>query len=56
MAPGAPRHGSDAFCPAILSGELIKVFNHGKMQRDFTYIDIVEGAAVLRQAGHREGV
>lgn len=32
---------------AILAGEPIKVFNHGKMQRDFTYSDdIVEG--VLR--------
>jgi len=27
-----------------LKGEPIKVFNHGKMQRDFTYVDdIVEG-------------
>ena len=35
------------FARAILAGEPIKVFNHGKMQRDFTYIDdIVEG--VLR--------
>ena len=35
------------FAKAILAGEPIKVFNHGKMQRDFTYIDdIVEG--VLR--------
>ena len=32
------------FARAILAGEPIKVFNHGKMQRDFTYIDdIVEG-------------
>ena len=32
------------FAKAILAGEPIKVFNHGKMQRDFTYIDdIVEG-------------
>ncbi|KZR85766.1 hypothetical protein MITS9504_01947 [Synechococcus sp. MIT S9504] len=32
---------------AILAGDPIKVFNHGKMQCDFTYIDdIVEG--VLR--------
>lgn len=32
------------FTKAILSGEPIKVFNHGNMQRDFTYIDdIVEG-------------
>jgi UDP-glucuronate 4-epimerase len=35
------------FARAILAGEPIKVFNHGKMQSDFTYIDdIVEG--VLR--------
>ena len=32
------------FARAILAGEPIKVFNHGKMQRDATYIDdIVEG-------------
>ena len=34
------------FCSreAILAGEPIDVFNHGEMQRDFTYIDdIVEG-------------
>ena len=35
------------FAKAILAGNPIRVFNHGKMQRDFTYIDdIVEG--VLR--------
>lgn len=32
------------FTEAILNDRPIKVFNHGKMQRDFTYIDdIVEG-------------
>ena len=32
------------FTKAILANKPIKVFNHGKMQRDFTYIDdIVEG-------------
>jgi len=32
------------FTKAILAGQAIEVFNHGKMQRDFTYIDdIVEG-------------
>jgi UDP-glucuronate 4-epimerase len=32
------------FTKAILDGRPIDVFNHGKMQRDFTYIDdIVEG-------------
>ena len=31
-------------CKAILSGQPIQVFNHGNMQRDFTYIDdIIEG-------------
>ncbi len=37
------------FAKAILAGEPIKLFNHGKMRRDFTYIDdIAEG--VLRVA------
>ena len=32
------------FTKAALNGETIKVFNNGKMKRDFTYIDdIVEG-------------
>lgn len=32
------------FTKAILEGQPIDVFNHGKMRRDFTYIDdIVEG-------------
>lgn len=32
------------FTRAILAGEPIQVFNHGKMKRDFTYVDdIVEG-------------
>ena len=44
---GRPDMAPMLFAKAILAGEAIKVFNHGKMQRDFTYIDdIVEG--VLR--------
>jgi UDP-glucuronate 4-epimerase len=32
------------FTRAMLAGEPIKVFNHGRMERDFTYVDdIVEG-------------
>ena len=32
------------FATAILKGDPIKVFNHGNMQRDFTFVDdIVEG-------------
>ena len=41
---GRPDMALFLFTRAILAGEPIKVFNHGKMQRDFTYIDdIVEG-------------
>ncbi len=44
---GRPDMAPMLFARAILAGAPIKVFNHGKMQRDFTYIDdIVEG--VLR--------
>jgi len=41
---GRPDMAPFLFAGAILRGEPIKVFNHGHMQRDFTYIDdIVEG-------------
>ncbi len=41
---GRPDMALFLFTEAILKGEPIKVFNHGKMQRDFTYIDdIIEG-------------
>lgn len=41
---GRPDMAYFLFTKAILTGEPIKVFNNGKMQRDFTYIDdIVEG-------------
>jgi UDP-glucuronate 4-epimerase len=41
---GRPDMAPFLFAGAILKGEPIKVFNHGQMQRDFTYIDdIVEG-------------
>jgi len=41
---GRPDMSPSLFARAILAGEPIKVFNYGKMQRDFTYIDdIVEG-------------
>ena len=39
------------FIKAMLEGKAIDVFNHGKMRRDFTYIDdIVEG--VIRVLDH----
>jgi UDP-glucuronate 4-epimerase len=41
---GRPDMSMALFTRAILAGEPIRVFNHGRMQRDFTYIDdIVEG-------------
>jgi UDP-glucuronate 4-epimerase len=47
---GRPDMAPWLFTEAILKGEPIKVFNHGKMQRDFTYIDdIVEGISRIQQ-------
>jgi len=41
---GRPDMSPMLFARAILDGRPIQVFNHGEMQRDFTYIDdIVEG-------------
>ena len=41
---GRPDMAAFKFVRAILAGETIEVYNHGQMQRDFTYIDdIVEG-------------
>lgn len=41
---GRPDMALFLFTKAILAGDPIQVFNHGKMKRDFTYIDdIVEG-------------
>lgn len=46
---GRPDMALFLFTRAILAGEPIDVYNHGKMQRDFTYIDdIVQG--VVRTA------
>jgi UDP-glucuronate 4-epimerase len=45
---GRPDMALFLFTRAILDGEPIKVFNEGRMQRDFTYIDdIVEGIVRL---------
>jgi len=47
---GRPDMAPWLFTEAILQGRPIKVFNHGKMQRDFTYIDdIVEGVVRVMQ-------
>jgi len=45
---GRPDMALFLFTKAILEGESIKVFNHGKMMRDFTYVDdIIEGIVRL---------
>jgi UDP-glucuronate 4-epimerase len=45
---GRPDMALFLFTKAILAGEPIKVFNYGKMRRDFTYIDdVVEGVVRL---------
>ncbi len=49
---GRPDMALFLFTRAILEEQSIKVFNHGRMQRDFTYIDdIIEG--VVRVMGQR---
>jgi UDP-glucuronate 4-epimerase len=48
---GRPDMSPMLFTKAILAGETIRVFNHGRMRRDFTYVDdIVEG--VVRTLSH----
>lgn len=48
---GRPDMAYFTFTKAIMEGRQIDVFNHGLMQRDFTYVDdIVEG--VVRVMGH----
>jgi UDP-glucuronate 4-epimerase len=48
---GRPDMAMWLFAKAILAGEPIKLFNHGNMRRDFTYVDdVVE--SVVRLVGH----
>jgi UDP-glucuronate 4-epimerase len=47
---GRPDMALFIFTKAVLNGEPIHVFNHGKMERDFTYIDdIVNGISKMIQ-------
>jgi UDP-glucuronate 4-epimerase len=43
---GRPDMAPWLFTKAILAGEPIKVFNHGNMRRDFTYIDDIAGGVI----------
>jgi UDP-glucuronate 4-epimerase len=48
---GRPDMAMWLFAEAMLKGKPIKVFNYGKMQRDFTYIDdIVQGVVAALMA------
>jgi len=48
---GRPDMALFKFTKAMLAGEPIDVYNHGRMQRDFTYIDdLVEGISRLMEA------
>lgn len=52
---GRPDMAMWLFTEAMLKGEPIKVFNHGKMKRDFTYIDdIVTGVCGTIEANDLE--
>ena len=47
---GRPDMAAFLFTKAILENQPIKVFNHGDMQRDFTYVDdIVAGVLACRE-------
>jgi len=52
---GRPDMAPWIFTKAILAGEPIKIFNHGHMQRDFTYIDdIIDGImGVVKRLGEK---
>jgi UDP-glucuronate 4-epimerase len=53
---GRPDMAVFSFTKAILEGKPIDVFNHGKMQRDFTYIDdIVEGVLQVAERPPAKG-
>src|SRR5687767_29454 len=48
---GRPDMAMFLFTKAILEGRPIDVFNHGQMQRDFTYVDdVVEGVVRVARA------
>ena len=56
---GRPDMAYSLFSDAILNDRPIKVFNHGRMSRDFTYVDdIVEGLRriLLRPRPEQDGV
>ncbi|WP_282123436.1 NAD-dependent epimerase [Algibacter mikhailovii] len=54
---GRPDMAMFLFTDAIVNNKSIKVFNYGKMERDFTYIDdIVEGVVRILEGSSKERV
>jgi UDP-glucuronate 4-epimerase len=51
---GRPDMAIFLFAKAIIEGQPIKLFNHGRMRRDFTYVDDVTHA-ILRLMDHVPG-
>ncbi|NBI29308.1 NAD-dependent epimerase/dehydratase family protein [Chengkuizengella marina] len=53
---GRPDMALFSFTKSILSGKTIKVYNHGNMKRDFTYVDdIIEGIVRLIEKDNNIG-
>ncbi len=52
---GRPDMAYFSFTKKLLNGEKIRIFNYGKCERDFTYIDdIVEGIRHIMEKGPKE--
>src|SRR5690606_22463693 len=52
---GRPDMAMFLFTDAIVKGNFVKVFNEGRMERDFTYIDdIVDGVVRIIEKGTNE--
>lgn len=53
---GRPDMAPMLFSEAIFAGEAIRIFNHGRMSRDFTYIDdIARGIVLVAESSPEEG-
>ncbi|WP_158043793.1 NAD-dependent epimerase/dehydratase family protein [Skermanella pratensis] len=48
---GRPDMAAYLFCDAIMAGRPIRVFNEGRMERDFTYVDDIV-AGIVAALGH----
>ena len=54
---GRPDMAMFLFTDAIINGRPIKVFNHGQLERDFTYIDdIIEGVSRVIEGNRKRSV